>query len=81
MKFEQTPTVIGIIDFEFPTQDSVENVITAFYHSKVGNLLPNGKVLTSTVESLIVQTDTGLTFFWTAHKNKRYIRRRFKAYR
>ena len=80
MKFEQTPTVIGIIDFEFPTQDSVKNVITAFYHSKVGVILPNGKILTSTVESLYVQTETGLAFFWTAHKNKRYIRRKFKSY-
>lgn len=81
MKFEQTPTVIGIIDFEFPTQDSVENVITAFYHSKVGNLLPNGEVLTSTVESLIVRTDTGNLIFWTAHKDKRFIARKFKSYR
>ena len=56
MKFNQTPTVIGLIDFDFPTQDSVENTVTAFYHSKVGALLPNGKVLTSTVESLIVYT-------------------------
>lgn len=54
MKFDQTPTVIGIIDFDFPTQDSVENTVTAFYHSKVGVILPNGKILTSTVESLYV---------------------------
>lgn len=40
MKFNQTPTVIGLIDFDFPTQDSVENTVTAFYHSKVGALLP-----------------------------------------
>ena len=81
MKFDQTPTVIGIIDFDFPTQDSVENTVTAFYHSKVGVILPNGKILTSTVESLYVQTETGLAFFWTAHKHKRYIRRSFKSYR
>lgn len=81
MKFEQTSTVIGLIDFEFPTQDSVENTVTAFYHSKVGVILPNGKILTSTVESLYVQTETGLAFFWTAHKHKRYIRRKFKSYR
>lgn len=81
MKFNQTPTVIGLIDFDFPTQDSVENTVTAFYHSKVGALLPNGKVLTSTVESLIVHTETGLTFFWTAHKDKRFIARKFKSYR
>lgn len=42
MKFERTPTVIGIIDFEFPTQCSVKNEVTAFYHSKVGVILPNG---------------------------------------
>ena len=81
MKFNQTPTVIGLIDFDFSTQDSVENTVTAFYHSKVGALLPNGKVLISTVESLIVQTETGLTFFWTAHKDKRFIARKFKSYR
>lgn len=81
MKFNQTPTVIGIIDFDFPTQDSVENTVTVFYHSKVGALLPNGQILTSVIESLYIQTETGLTFFWTAHKNKRYISRRFKSYR
>lgn len=81
MKFNQTPTVIGIIDFEFPIQDSVENIVTAFYHSKVGVILPNGQMLTSTVESLYVQTETGLAFFWTAHKDKRFIRRKFKPYR
>ena len=81
MKFERTPTVIGIIDFEFPTQCSVKNEVTAFYHSKVGVILPNGQILTSTVESLYVQTEVGLAFFWTAHKDKRYIRRKFKSYR
>lgn len=81
MKFKQTPTVIGIIDFEFPIQDSVENIITVFYHSIAGVILPNGQMLTSTVESLYVQTETGLAFFWTAHKDKRYIRRKFKSYR
>lgn len=81
MKLEQTPTVIGIIDFDFPIRNSVENIITAVYHSKVGNILPNGQILTSVIESLYIQTETGLTFFWTAHKNKRYISRRFKSYR
>lgn len=81
MKFEQTPTVIGLIDFEFPTQGSVEIDVTAFYHSKVGVILPNGQMLISTVESLYVQIETGLAFFWTAHKDKRYIRRKFKSYR
>lgn len=81
MKFKQTPTVIGIIDFEFPTLDSVENIITVVYHNIAGVILPNSQMLTSTVESLYVQTETGLTFFWTAHKNKRYISRRFKSYR
>lgn len=81
MKFKQTPTVIGLIDFEFPTLGSVENIITVFYHSIAGVILPNGKMLTSTVESLYVQTETGLAFFWTSHKDKRYISRRFKSYR
>lgn len=81
MKFNQTPTVIGLIDFDFPTERSVKNTVTASYHSKVGCILPNNQMLTSTVESLIVQTEIGLTFFWTAHKDKRFIARKFKSYR
>lgn len=81
MKFKQTPTVIGLVDFDFPTEGSVKNTVTAFYHSVAGVILPNGQMLTSTVESLYVQTETGLAFFWTAHKDKRFIRRKFKSYR
>ncbi len=81
MKFEQVPTVIGIRDFDFPTEGSVESTVTANYHNKVGCILPNNQMLTSTVESLLVQTDRGLLFFWTAHKDKRFIARKFKAYR
>ena len=81
MKFEQVPTVIGVRDFEFPTEGSVENKITAFYHNKVGFILPNNQILTSTVESLLVESDIGCSFFWTAHKDKRFIARKFKSYR
>lgn len=81
MKFEQTPTVIGLIDFDFPTEESVEITVTASYHNKVGCILPNNQMLTSAVESLIVRTDTGKLFFWTAHKDKRFIARKFKSYR
>lgn len=81
MSFKQVPTVIGIRDFEFPTKDSVENRITAFYHNKVGCFLPNNQVLTSTIESLLVESDIGWSFFWTAHKDKRFIARKFKSYR
>lgn len=79
--FKQTPTVVGIRDFEIPTKDSVENEITAMYNHKVGCILPNGEMLTGLVESLLVRTDTGVLFYWTAHKDKHYIKRSFKSYR
>ena len=81
IEFKQTPTVVGIRDFEIPTKDSVETEITVTYHSKVSGMVPNCKPLTSTVESLLVRTDTGVLFYWTAHKDKRYIERSFKSYR
>lgn len=81
IKFDQTPTVVGIRDFEIPTQASIENEITAMYNHKVGCILPNNKQLTGLVESLLVRTDNGFLFFWTAHKDKRFIARKFKSYR
>lgn len=81
MKFLQTPTVVGLQDFDIPTQDNFETEITVTYHSKVSGMVPNCKPLTSTVESLLVRTDNGVIFYWTAHKDKRYIARKFNSYR
>ena len=80
IEFKQTPTVVGVHNFEIPTEESVETEVTALYSHKVGCILPNNKQLTGLVENLIVQTDTGFLFFWTAHKDKRYIARKFKFY-
>lgn len=81
VKFLQTPTVVGLQDFEISTGESIENEVTAIYNHKVGSILPNNEVLTGLVESLIIKTDTGFLYFWTAHKDKRYIARKFKYYR
>lgn len=81
IKFEQTPTVVGIRDFEIPTEECVETEVTAMYNHKVGCILPNNELLIGLVESLIIKTDTGFLYFWTAHKDKRYIARKFNSYR
>lgn len=81
MKLQEVPTVLGIRDFNLPTEEGVEVQLTAVFHSKVTACTPDHRPLTSVVESLYVQTEKGLRLLWTAHKDKRYINRSFKAYR
>lgn len=81
MKLQQVPTVLGIRDFNLPTEEGVEVQLTAVFHSKVTACTPDNRPLTSVVESLYVQTEKGLGLLWTAHKNQRYINRSFKSYR
>lgn len=81
MKLQEVPTVLGIRDFNLPTEEGVEVQLTAVFHSKVTACTPDNRPLTSVVESLYVQTENGLRLFWTAHKAQRYINRSFKAYR
>lgn len=81
MKLQEVPTVLGIQDFNLPTEEGVEVQLTAVFHSKVTACTPDNRPLTSVVESLYVQTEKGLRLLWTAHKNPRYINRSFKSYR
>ena len=81
MKLQQVPTVLGIRDFNLPTEEGEDVTITAVFHSKVTACTPDNRPLTSVVESLYVQTENGLRLFWAAHKDKRYINRSFKSYR
>lgn len=81
MKLQEVPTVLGIRDFNLPTEVGVEVQLTAVFHSKVTVCTPDNRPLTSVVESLYVQTENGLRLFWTAHKDQRYINRSFKSYR
>lgn len=80
MKLQEVPTVLGIRDFNLPTEEGVEVQLTAVFHNKVTACTPDHRPLTSVVESLYVQTEKGLRLLWTAHKDKRYINRSFKSY-
>lgn len=81
MKLKEVPTVLGIRDFNFPTEEGIEVQLTTVFHSKVTACIPDHRPLTSVVESLYIQTEEGLRLLWTAHKDKRYINRSFKSYR
>ena len=81
MKLQEVPTVLGIRDFNIPTEGGVEVQLTAVFHSKVTACTPDYRPLTSVVESLYLQTEQGLRLLWTAHKDRRYINRSFKSYR
>jgi hypothetical protein len=80
MKLKEVPTVLGIRDFDIPTEEA-DVLITAVFHSKVTACTPDHRPLTSVVETLYIQTEQGLRLLWTAHKDKRYINRSFKFYR
>ena len=81
MKLQEVPTVLGIRDFDLPTEEGVEVQLTAVFHSKVTACTPDHRPLTSVVETLYLQTEKGLRLLWTAHKDRRYINRNFKSYR
>lgn len=81
MKFQEVPTVLGIRDFNLPTEEGVEVQLTAVFHSKVTACTPDHRPLTSVVETIYLQTEEGLRPLWTAHKYRRYINRSFKPYR
>ena len=81
MKLQQVPTVLGIRDFDLPTEVGVDVTITTVFHNKVTACTPDHRPLTSVVETLYLQTEKGLRLLWTAHKDKRYINRSFKFYR
>lgn len=63
MKLQEVPTVLGIRDFNLPTEVGVEVQLTAVFHSKVTVCTPDNRPLTSVVESLYVQTENGLRLF------------------
>lgn len=81
MKLQEVPTVLGIRDFNIPTEEGVEVQLTAVFHSKVTVCTPDNRPLTSVVETIYLQTEEGLRLLWTAHKDRRYINRSFKSYR
>lgn len=81
MKLQQVATVLGIRDFNFPTEEGADVQLNAVFHSKVTACTPDYRPLTSVVETLYLQTEEGLRLLWTAHKDKRYINRSFKSYR
>lgn len=81
MKLKEVPTVLGIRDFDIPTEEGVDVQLNAVFHSKVTACTPDHKPLTSVVETIYLQTEEGLRLLWTAHKNRRYINRSFKSYR
>lgn len=81
MKLQEVPTVLGIRDFDLPTEEGVEVQLTAVFHSKVTACTPDNRPITSVVETLYLQTEEGLRLLWTAHKDKRYINHKFKSYR
>ncbi len=81
MKLQQVPTALGIRDFDLPIKEGEDAQFTAVFHSKVTACTPDHRPLTSVVETLYIQTEQGLRLLWTAHKNRRYINRSFKAYR
>lgn len=81
MKLQEVPTVLGIRDFNLPTEEGVEVQLTAVFHSKVTACTPDYRPLTSVVETIYLQTEEGLRPLWMAHKYRRYINRSFKPYR
>lgn len=81
MKLQEVPTVLGIRDFNLPTEEGVEVQLTAVFHSKVTACAPDHRPLTSVVETIYLQTEQGLRLLWTAHKNRRFVNRSFKSYR
>lgn len=81
MKLQEVPTVLGIRDIDLPIEEGEDVTITAVFHSKVTACTPDYRPLISVVETIYLQTEEGLRLLWTAHKDKRYISRRFNSYR
>lgn len=52
MKLQEVPTVLGIRDFDLPTEEGVEVQLTAVFHSKVTVCTPDNRPLTSVVETI-----------------------------